>query len=297
MKKKDVALVLSGGGARGFAHIGAINTLLEQGYNITSIAGTSMGALVGGIYAAGGLGLFQEFANSLDVTEVLKLADFSISTKGIIKGRKIIERLKEMVPDRNIEDLPIPFSAVATEINTGREAVFTTGRLFDAIRASIAIPTVFQPLKIGDSIYVDGGVVNPLPINRVKRNDGDILVVVDVNSQVAPVHMQSVEEAELSQSYIKQLISKYKKSENVPEENHNEKIGLFNLATRSIFLMINRISELTINNSGADILINVSHESFGIYDFYKARDIIAEGAVVSEKALKEFESRRDYLLS
>ena len=129
---KNVALVLSSGGARGFAHIGAIKVLEQHGYNITSVAGTSMGALVGAIHAAGQLGEFEEWVRTLDVMEVLKLTDISLSSKGFVKGKKIIEKLKEIVPERSIEELHIPYCAVATNFIKGKEKVFTEGSLFNA---------------------------------------------------------------------------------------------------------------------------------------------------------------------
>jgi NTE family protein len=144
---KNVALVLSSGGARGGAHIGAIKVLEQNGFRITSIAGTSMGALIGGIYATGQLQAFEEWISSLDLWEVLRLTDFSISKKGFVKGKKVIEKIKEIVPEHNIEDLPVPFCAIATEILSGTETIFTKGNLYEAIRASISIPTVFQPDK------------------------------------------------------------------------------------------------------------------------------------------------------
>jgi len=183
--KRNIALVLSSGGARGFAHIGAINTLEKEGFNITSVAGTSMGALVGGIYATGQLKTFEEWVCSLDIKEVLRLTDFTISKQGLVKGRKVIDKMKEIVPDRNIETLPIPYCAVATDILNGVESIFTSGNLYDAIRASISIPTVFQPFKIGNNYYIDEGVLNPIPINHVKRSGNDILVVVNVNSRIS----------------------------------------------------------------------------------------------------------------
>ena len=129
---KNVALVLSSGGARGFAHIGVIKVLEKEGFKITSVAGTSMGALVGGIYATGQLTNFEEWICSLDIKEVLRLTDLSISNKGLVKGKKIIEKMKEIVPERNIEDLAIPFCAVATDILNGTEKIFTRGKLYDA---------------------------------------------------------------------------------------------------------------------------------------------------------------------
>ena len=135
---RNVALVLSSGGARGFAHIGAIKVLEDNGYTITSVAGTSMGALVGGIYAAGRLKEFEEWVSELDVMEVLKLTDISISSKGFVKGNRVIEKIREIVHDHNIEELRIPYCAVATDVIRGRERIFTSGSMFNAIRASIS---------------------------------------------------------------------------------------------------------------------------------------------------------------
>ncbi|MDZ7633627.1 MAG: patatin-like phospholipase family protein [Bacteroidales bacterium] len=210
---KNVALVLSSGGARGFAHIGAIKVLEREGYKITSVAGTSMGALVGGIYASGQLKEFEEWVTTLDVMEVLKLTDISISGKGFVKGNKVIDKMKEIVPDRDIEDLLIPYSAVATDFIRGKEKVFTTGNLFDAIRASISIPTVFQPFLIGSDYYVDGGLVNPIPINRVKRNEGDLLAVVDVNADIPHDKPETGEVPLDDNKYLKKITNIMKKAD------------------------------------------------------------------------------------
>ena len=139
-EKKDVALVLSSGGARGLTHIGAIEMLEEQGYHITSIAGCSMGALVGGVYAAGKLNEFREWMKGIDRKKMLELTDFSLSLNHFVKGDRIIEAIMEFVPDMAIEDLPVPYCAVATDWVSGREVVFRTGSLFEAIRASISLP-------------------------------------------------------------------------------------------------------------------------------------------------------------
>ena len=156
--QKDVALVLSSGGARGLVHIGVIEELEEQGYHISSIAGASMGALIGGVYAAG------------------KLTEFREWMKGIDK-----RAIKEIVPDTPIENLPIPYCAVATDWETGREVTFRKGSLFGAIRASISLPAYYEPVRINGMVLIDGGIVNPLPLNRVARKKGDLLVGVDVS--------------------------------------------------------------------------------------------------------------------
>jgi NTE family protein len=282
---KNVALVLSSGGARGFAHIGAIKVLEREGYNITSVAGTSMGALVGGIYASGQMKEFEEWVTTLDMMEVLKLTDISISGKGFVKGNKIIDRMKEIVPDRNIEDLLIPYCAVATDFLRGREKVFTTGSLFDAIRASISIPTVFQPFMIEGDYYVDGGLVNPIPINRVKRNNGDLLAVVDVNADMPHERLETREKSPDQHRYLKKIKSIMKKADKPVPEHRKDEIGLLNLNTRSISIMLNQIGALTLKNHSIDIMVHVSRESYGIYDFYKAAEIISEGEAAATVAL------------
>jgi len=284
--KKDIALVLSSGGARGFAHIGAIKVLQEQGFNITSVAGTSMGALVGGVFAAGRLKEFEEWVCSLDRMEVLRLTDLTISNKGLVKGIKIIERIKEIVPDCSIEELPIPYCAVATDILKGCENVFREGSLYDAIRASISIPTVFLPFRIGGDYYVDGGVVNPVPINRVSRNGHDLLAVVAVNSNIPHDSKADQPTDPEDNKYLRRIRNiQAKLSIDIPK-NKTDNIGIFNLTNRSIGIMLNQIASLTLANHHADIMIQVSKEAFGTYDFYKAAEIIKEGEKAARKALE-----------
>lgn len=289
MKKRNVALVLSSGGARGCAHIGAIKVLEQNGFNITSIAGTSMGALVGGIYATGQLQLFEDWISSLDMMEVLKLTDFSISKKGLVKGEKVINKIRQIVPERNIEDLAIPFCAVATDIIQGTETVFTEGDLYEAIRASISIPTVFQPLQLNDHYYVDGGLTNPIPVNRVKRFDDDLLVVVDVSAPI-PYQKKTIESIQPANNKYSEKIELIKAKFNslIPSQKKSENIEIFNLSNRSIGTMMRKISELTLEKHQVDLLISISKESFSTYDFYKAKEIIKEGEEVTLNALKDF---------
>lgn len=276
---KNVALVLSSGGARGFAHIGVIKVLENLGYNITSVAGTSMGALVGGIHASGKLNEFEEWVSGLDVMEVLKLTDISLSKKGFVKGTRIIEKMKEIVPDRNIEDLPIPYSAIATDLIRGRERIFNSGSLFDAIRASISIPTFFQPFSMGGDYFVDGGLVNPIPINRVKRHDGDLLAVVDVNADIPHIRVEPLpdEEESWGKSYLRRIRKINAHAGKHIPKNEKDDIGLFNLNNRSISIMLNQIAALTLMDHKVDIMIQISKDSYGTYDFYKAGEIIREG--------------------
>ncbi len=283
--KKDIALVLSSGGAKGFAHVGVIQALERHGFNITSVAGTSMGSLVGGLYATGEMDNFLNFIDSLDVLEMIKLTDITVSNKGLLKGDKVIEKMEEMIPDRNIEDLNIPYCAIATDIVNGKEKVFTSGKLYDAIRASISIPTVFKPVKIDGHFYVDGGVLNPIPINRVARKQHDILVAVNVNAAIPP---EKEKKSPVENKYIEQIKKLHAKIGNLIPKNKTDNIGYFNLTTKTINLMLNQISEITLAQNPPDILINISNKQYGAFDFYKAKEIVATGDRAAEKAIKKY---------
>lgn len=204
-RKKRVALALSSGGPRGFAYIGALEVLQERGYEVAAVAGTSIGALVGGVYAAGRLAEFKEWLLSLDTWKVFSLMDFSLSMSHIVKGDKIIEAIKEIVPDVNIEDMPMPFSAVATNLYTGEEVVFDKGNLFSAIRASMSIPSLFKPVQYGNVVLIDGHSSNCLPLNRVKRAKGDILVGFDTNYFDVDAIRNIVEDSEQKYAEYEQL--------------------------------------------------------------------------------------------
>jgi NTE family protein len=182
MTSPTVSLVLGSGGARGYAHIGAIEELLAQGYDIRCIAGSSMGALIGGVYAAGKLDGYRDWAKALQRFDVLRLLDWTFSGGGLIKGDRIIDKLKDLIGEVNIEDLPLSYTAVAVDLMAQREVWFSRGSLFEAIRASIAIPTVFRPHHYQGRMLVDGGLLNPVPITPTLRDLTDCTIAVDVNA-------------------------------------------------------------------------------------------------------------------
>lgn len=293
--KKEVSLVLSSGGARGIAHVGVIEELERRGYHIRAISGTSMGALVGGIYAAGGLKLYKEWALTLDRMDVFSLVDFSWRGTGIVKGERVLEEMKKIIPDRVIESFPIPFSAIATDIINGKEVVFEKGSLYDAIRASISIPTVFTPFEYNGMLLVDGGVVNPVPISRVKRIDNDILVVVDVNAMVPfkrkinPKEIAVEKEMEKDKKFKKYIELFYDKINSYIPKHENDKLGYYNLINKTSSLMVHQISAMSIQNGNPDVLVNCPREAFGVFDFYKAADIIKLGTERAGLALDEYE--------
>lgn len=178
---KRVALVLGSGGARGYAHIGVIEELEARGYDIACVAGCSMGAVVGGIYAAGKLKHYSDWTQSLDYLDVLRLLDVSFRL-GAIRGEKVFGRIRDIVGEINIEDLSIPFTAVATDLTNQQEIWFQEGCLHQAMRASAAIPSLFTPVVQGKRMLVDGGLLNPLPIVPVVSSHCDLIIAVNLNS-------------------------------------------------------------------------------------------------------------------
>lgn len=294
----DVALVLASGGSRGLAHIGAIEVLEEHGFRIASISGASMGALVGAMYAAGGLDVFKDWMKTVDRMKVFSLMDFTIGNGGFVKGDKVIEELKSIIPDKNIEDLPIPFTAVSTDILHRKEVVFGRGSLYDAVRSSISLPSVFTPNRIGDMLLVDGGVVNPIPINRVARHEGDILVAVDLNAPYEEKHdLQSNRRKSLLRQKFEQVMNNIadmagkdddgRAESSVPEEKaeQDDDMGIVTILNESSSMMIQTNSELTIKLYPPDILVRIAKNAYSTMEFYKYDEIVSLGRKKTEEAL------------
>ena len=293
--KQKVALVLGSGGARGTAHIGVIRELIEQGFEISSIAGTSMGALVGGVYAAGKLDEYEKWLCSLSKVDMFNLVDFTLSTKGIIKADRVLREIQKFIPDQKIEDLPIKFAAVATDIKKGKEVVITEGSLFEAIRSSISIPMVITPVRKNETLFVDGGVLNPVPTNRVFRQDGDILIAVNVNGQIPykkPVS-DSVNLGYFEQLTNGKLSAFQKKLTMLIPVNKKESTGYFNLIVNTSSLMLSKIAELTLQINPPDMLVEISRYACGAFDFYKADELIQAGRNTTKKSLKRLNKRKN----
>ena len=284
---KDVALVLSSGGARGLAHIGAIEELEAQGYCITSIAGCSMGALIGGVYAAGKLPEFREWMKTVDKKKMLELTDFSLSLNHIVKGTRIIKAIMEFVPDVLIEDLPIPYCAVATDWISGREVVIDKGSLFEAIRASISLPSFYEPVRRDGMILIDGGVVNPIPMNRVKRHDGDLLVGVDVSGHDYKAQWEKQQRQTEIQKHDKSL--KAKLLDMITPDNIE--FNYYTLLSRTSSIMIRQNSILMAQLTKPDILIDIQMSRYGSFDYDKSERLIAIGHNKTQKALAVLEAQ------
>ena len=280
---KDVALVLSSGGARGLAHIGAIEELEAHGYRITSIAGCSMGALIGGVYAAGKLEEFREWMKTVDRKKMLELTDFSFSLNHLVKGTRIIEAIMEFVPDIPIEDLPIPYCAVATDWKSGHEVVFREGSLFEAIRASISLPSFYEPVKRDGMILIDGGVTNPIPMNRVVRLEGDILVGIDVSGHDYEAqwrrHHELAEKRKRSTSLSQQILNRL-----IPD---NLDFNYYTMLSRVSSLMIRQNSILMAQLMKPDILVDIQMARYGGFDYDKSERLIAIGRQKTLQAINK----------
>ena len=296
--KQKVALALGSGGARGTAHIGVIRELEKQGFEITSVSGTSMGALVGGVYAAGKLDEYEAWLCSLSKLDIFNLVDFTLSAKGIIKADRVLREIKKFIPDQKIEELPIKYSAVVTDFKQRKEVVLSKGSLFEAIRASISIPLVITPVLKSDTVFVDGGVLNPVPTNRVARQKDDILIAVDVNSRIPyqkPVngnqdlgYFEKLTNGKLSE-FQKKLTALFPAKVN---KNGNSGVGYFHLITETSSLMLSQITKLTLAMNPPDILIKISRESCGTFDFYKADELIQAGRIATKETIGKLSEQK-----
>ena len=320
----SVSLVLGSGGARGLAHIGVIQWLKANGYHIESIAGCSMGALVGGIHAAGRLADYRDWVCALRRADVLRFLDLSWSRSGLIKGDRIIETLRDMVGEHHIEHLPVAYTAVATDIERQREVWISKGPLFNAIRASIAVPTVFMPHEYLGRKLVDGGLLNPVPIAPTFRDMTDLTIAVNLNgndegapwppqapaalpergaqaddaadataraapSKGAPVQPDDVRGRILA--FLDDIANGFKgKPENGEGEDGN--LDVFELVSRSLETMQNAIAAVKLAAYTPDIIINIPRNCCQAHEFHRAQELIELGEQIAEQELGAYERRR-----
>jgi NTE family protein len=293
----SVSLVLGSGGARGLAHIGVIGRIEELGWRIESISGASMGALVGGIYAAGELDAYRDWVCALSRADVLRFLDFAFSGSGLFKGDRLMDTLKEMVGEHAIEDLPIAYTAVATDIDRQREVWISKGPLFDAIRASIAVPTVFTPHRYLGLTLVDGGLLDPVPIAPTFRDRTDLTIAVNLNGDAgayvpgpagrphSPGSAPDPPKADLVsriRQFLDGLAGRFVQSEMQPTAAD---LSLFDLVTRSFETMQNAIASAKLAAYAPDALIQVPREACGAHEFHRAREMIELGYRLAEEAL------------
>ena len=279
--KKSVSLVLGSGGARGYAHIGVIKELIKNDYEIKSISGSSIGALVGGLYAAGKLEEYEEWISNFDIFDILKLVDFSFSSNGMINGDKVFNKIEEMIGDVNIEDLDISFTATATDIKNRKEVWLQKGSLKDAIRASISIPTIFTPIILNNKELFDGGILNPIPIVPSISEFTDLVIAVDLNdnSNIKKEHKNILKKQKAG---VKQNITDFFQKNIKKKEN----LSYFEIINQSIETMQEVISRHQLASHQPDIMINISNKACEFYNFHKANELIEYGRVVTKETIE-----------
>lgn len=288
---KTVSLVLGSGGARGYAHIGVIEELLEQDYTIKSISGSSMGALIGALYACGKLDDFKAWVLSLDVFDVVKLIDFSFAKTGLIQGDRVFEVIEKMIGNVLIEDLPIKFTAVATDVMAQKEIWIQKGSLLDAVRASVAIPTALTPKKIDDRYLIDGGVLNPLPIAPTMSDNTQLTIAVKLNALVNKSYSIPLPKKARDQenSMLKLFNEMSDKAQSLFEREYKsapEEMGIFDIIGRTIDTMQNSLEAYKMAGYSPDIIINIPHNACGFYEFNRGYEMIEMGRVIAKEHLR-----------
>lgn len=283
-----VSLVLGAGGARGLAHIGVIRWLLGNGYTIGSIAGSSMGALVGGIYAAGKLDAYADWVVSLERREIRQLLDWAFGRSGLIKGERIMGALRELVGEHRIEDLPVSYTAVAMDIASGKEVWLRKGSLFDAIRASIAIPLVVTPFLDGERRLIDGGVVNPVPIAPTLNDTTDMTVAVSLGGRAMPGggRAQVVPpdaSPEMAPGY-RERIRDFIGGLMGGTSNEPAAPGMVSIALASMESMQNTIARLKLAAYSPDVMVEIPRNACGFGEFWRAAEMIALGEEITARA-------------
>lgn len=298
--KKKIDLVLSGGGARGLAHIGVINELINQGYEIASVTGTSIGSLIGAMFVLGKLQEFSQFLKQQTQESIINLMDFTISGHGLIRGRRFFKSLQDIAPDRNIEEISIPITIIATDLISGKEVIINKGSLYQAVRASIAIPTIIKPIYKNGMILVDGGITNPFPLNHSPQNN----LVLGVNlyaiesSEDSLTYFQNERNSGYTFSSIKQRfiqLRDWKKSlvDSIFTDTGND----FNYAgtfRRMSELMTAKIAQQATKITPPDILINIPLNASGLFDFHKEKELEELGR---KKTIEALYSKRTNLSS
>lgn len=288
--KKTVSLVLGSGGARGYAHIGVIEELEKMGYEIVSISGSSMGSLVGGFYACGKLDAYKKWVLGLDMLDIPSLLDFSWDRKGVVNGEKLYQKLFELIGERQIEQLPIKYTAVATDLKRNKEVWFQEGDLLSAIRASISIPSLLTPVERDGMLLVDGGVLNPLPVAPTMSDKSDITIAVNVYADTPKPMVQLPKKIKEKQSNTEVFFNEFlKKTQRLIGSGHSNghSYHLFDIIDMTLDSMQNTLIRYRLGGYPADITIQVSKDVCGTYDFHKAYEVIEAGRMAVRETLKK----------
>ena len=278
--RKTVSLVLGSGGARGLAHIGVIHWLEESDFKIKAIVGCSIGAVIGGIYAAGKLDVYEQWVRNLTKADIVTLLDLSWEKSGLVRGERLVNTLIGLVGEKLIEDLPIAFTAVATDLRGQKEVWIRSGSLFDAMRASFAIPLFFTPFKLKGVDLVDGGILNPVPIAPTACDETDITIAVNLNgtsgSPIEPVEVNTA--SETASSPFREKINRFIGRLQPPvRSGESRDWGAYEIATQAFDAMQSAIARQKLAAYPPDRVIEIARNSCGTMEFYRAAEMIALG--------------------
>jgi NTE family protein len=326
---KKVGLALGSGGARGWAHIGAIRALEAAGITIDYIAGTSIGAFVGGIYAVNQLYDLEEFVKEIDWKTIVSLLDVDFPTQGLLDGDKVYDLIYAHVLDCNLEETTIPFHCVATDLSTQQAVILKTGSMVDAVRASLSIPGVFTPFNREETYLVDGGVINPVPVDVVQAMGSDIVIAINLNYpySLPPEDSTEAETNADTQPILSEMKSSESSTKTGEEDNQTNRIALLNtiksryeavqetlaqkmnnwLPERSkndpqipnifdvigntINIMEQQVTQINLQLYQPDILLQPRLSQYGIFDFHQAETLMQEGYRCVEAALPEIKEK------
>lgn len=295
MAKTKVALALGSGGARGLTQIGVIEELEKNDFEIVSISGTSIGSLIGGLYANNHLDEYKKWILNLDKSSVFDLVDFTLNRQGFVKGERVFNEMKKFIPDVKIEELKIPFAAVTADLNSHKEEILSKGNLFEAIRSSVAVPSVLTPVKVGNQLFVDGGVVNPLPITALPKSKAELVIAVNLNAAISSKTLKTpASKTKDEKDWIEKIQKQFKKSfkEYILNSGKSKsELNYFEIVNSSFDLMQDKLTEIILEKNRPDILINIPRNIAGTFEFDKAEELIEYGRKEFQESLKAYKNK------
>ncbi|MCE9522201.1 MAG: patatin-like phospholipase family protein [Alphaproteobacteria bacterium] len=290
-----IGVALGGGGARGWAHIGVLRTLMAAGFEPMIVAGTSIGAIVGGAYAAGRLDELEAFARALDRRAIWRLADVNLGTGGgLVLGERVVQSLTEIIGAMAVESLPKKFAAVATELFTGHEIWLEQGNLIDAIRASYALPGIFVPVTIEGRPLIDGGITNPVPVSACRAMGAQLVIAVPLPASQSPAQRIARETPEQAATAWQKAMAAFREPERfMARQLFGDQPGALTTASVSVAalnILLDRMTRVRLASDPPDVTINSDIGKIALLEFDRADEAIAIGAAATEKMLPEIKS-------